>query len=279
MASIANHKRRFQQKHQSSSDLWVRAADEEGEEVGYDDISISINTAQIKENKKFINSLETWGATTKAKSITGTGKGIARLVEKIAQDGRVTIDDESLILEAINAQRGWWSTLVLMDTLVILFGTTQLNFANPSDNGHWSEEAGKRLLFAYHALLAGLLYFTVIHMMMLLLLSGLTSYIFEVKGILTFFVRCHTLLVHVNFSGFLFQLPGMCFVPVIAQTYSFGLLHALPALVFCCIATSGFFVIYGKVIKPLFIGLYNEEYNIGSYADLETEKTGEMEEP
>jgi hypothetical protein len=65
--------------------------------------------------------LKIWATTTKENSKTATGKGIARLVEKIAEDGRVTKEDENIILHTIEGQRGWWSSLIVMDTLIFCY--------------------------------------------------------------------------------------------------------------------------------------------------------------
>ncbi|CAJ1961305.1 unnamed protein product [Cylindrotheca closterium] len=250
-------RRRFR----SSRNLYVPRVEEGAD--GDESDNISISSSQIADNRKFILRLKTWATTTKQSSRTATGKGIARLVEKIAHDDRVSIEDENLILETISVQRGWWATLVVMDTLIVALSTAMLCFEDVTDNGHWSEAAGERILFAYHALLALLLYITVCHLTMVLLVSGLSTYIFEVKGILTFFVRCHNLLVHVNFSGMIFIVPGFLFVPALAQVYSYGLWHAIPSIAMC-LSTFVFIAwMYVRVIRPLFTGLYNEEYDIG----------------
>ena len=229
---------------------------EEGKEGEWDDATseISMSSTQIKENKKFINKLKRWASAKKKSSATATVKGIARLVEKIAHDGRVSVEDENLILE----------TLVVMDTLIVALATAQLCFEDLPDNGHWSKRNAERILFAYHTVLATMLYFTVCHLVLVLVVSGLSTYIFEVKGIITFFVRCHTVLVHVNFSGLILTVPAFLVVPVLAQLYSYGWPHALPSVILCA---GSFLVIglsYSRVVKPVFIGLYVEEYDIGS---------------
>jgi len=254
-----NTKRR--RKFRASTSLYVpptgskKGADEE-------ECGIAITSAQISDNRKFILHLKNWGIAKKGESKTVTGKGIAHLVEKIAHGGRVSNEDENLILETIAAQRGWWSVLVVMDTLIVTLTTAMLCFEDLTNNGNWSKASGERILFAYHTLLAFLLYFTICHMTILLLVSGLSTYIFEVKGILTFYVQCHSLLVHVNFSGIAFMCPCCLCVAVLAQVYSYGFWHAFPAIALC-LCTFGLIAgFYGRVIRPLFTGLYNEEYGI-----------------
>lgn len=249
-----------------SADLWVP-------EEGYDDdIGASISAAQIKENKKFIHNLKTWATAKKANSYTVTGKGIARLVEKIAKDGRVSIEDEALILETISVQRGWWAILIVMDTLICALATAMLNYEALRDNGLWSQEDGGKILFAYHTIASFLLYFTNLHLMMLLLLSALTSYIFEMKGILTFFVQCHTMLVHVNFTGLLLQIPCFLLLPPLAQMYSYGFKHSLPSMILTGTSVVLMGLLYTHV-RPLFVGLYNEEYDFGSKASIYVART------
>lgn len=263
---VHSSRRRF---HRTSANLYVPGTGE-GDD-GEDDISIS--SAQIAENRKFIRHLKSWATNTKEKSITATGKGIARLVEKIAQDGRVSVEDENLILETISVQRGWWATLVVMDTLIVALSTAMLCFEDLTDNGHWSEASGERILMAYHTLLTCLLYFTVVHLNMVLMISGLSTYIFEVKGVIIFFVRCHTMLVHVNFAGMIFIVPGFLLAPVLAQVYSYGVGHALPSILLSLFSFALMIFLYARLVKPLFIGLYNEDYDIASFSRYESEDT------
>lgn len=218
-----------------------------------------------------------WASAKKKSSATATGKGIARLVEKIAHDGRFSVEDENLILETIAVQRGWWATLVVMDTLIVALATAQLCFEDLPDNGHWSRRKAERILFAYHTVLATMLYFTSCHLVLVLVVSGLSTYIFEVKGIITFFVRCHNVLVHVNFSGLILTAPAFLVVPVLAQLYSYGWPHALPSVILCARSFLVIGLAYSRVIKPVFIGLYIEEYDIGSEIDGDQTTTEESD--
>mmetsp|Transcript_7557 Transcript_7557/g.18191 ORF Transcript_7557/g.18191 Transcript_7557/m.18191 type:complete len:285 (+) Transcript_7557:31-885(+) len=271
--NASNSRRRFR----VSTNLYIPPTTAEGAEFE-EECDISISSDQIADNRKFILDLQSWATAKKEKSKTATGKGIARLVEKIAYDGRVSIEDENLILETIAVQRGWWATLVVMDTLIVALTTAMLCFEDVTDNGHWSEAAGGRILFAYHTLLAFLLYFSICHLTMLLLISGLSTYLFEVKGIITFYVKCHSLLVHVNFSGMIFIVPGFLFVPALAQVYSYGLLHAIPSIVMSACTFALLAWLYARVIRPLFTGLYNEEYDIGFYGTVKS-KDSDLKEP
>lgn len=178
----------------------------------------------------------------------------------------MSIEDENLILETINVQRGWWLALIVMDTLVVALFTGMMVHEELPNNGHWSETARNRLIFAYNTNLALSLYFCIYHLMVVLLLFALSSYMFKVKGIMFFFVECHSLLVTVNFGGMILLVPGVILSPLFGQLITQGLALATPSIIFTIFAFSFNAYVYLKVIKPVFKGLFNAQYANASLA-------------
>lgn len=215
------------------------------------------------ESVKMLRELKIWATTTKQNSRTATGKGIARLVEKIAEDGRVTKEDENIILYTIEAQRGWWSSLIVMDTLILAIFAALMIYEQPPDSTeHFSEETRTILLFAYNTCIAFTFFGALVQLFVILLLFALTSYTFEVKAIIFFFVQCHSLLVTLNSGGMLFILPGMTISPVLGQILNVGLLHAIPSIVMSAVAIILVVYVYVQHIEPVFMALYNQEYGV-----------------
>lgn len=217
------------------------------------------------ENLQVLRELKVWATDTKEKSKTATGKGIARLVEKIVQDGRVSKEDENIILYTIEAQRGWWSSMIVMDTLILAIFAALLIYEQPAatpDSQLFSSETREILLYVYNTCIALTFYGALVQLFVVLLLFALTSYTFEVKAVLFFFVNCHSLLVALNSYGMAFILPGMTISPVIGQILHVGFWYSIPSIILAIAAIFLVIYIYYVFIEPVFTGLYNQEFEM-----------------
>jgi len=215
------------------------------------------------ENLQVLRDLKIWATETRRTSRTATGKGIARLVEKIASDGRVTKEDENIILYTIEAQWGWWSSMIVMDTLILAIFAALLIYEQPStmpDPGLFSAQTREILLFIYNTCTALTFYGALVQLFVILLLFALTSYTFEVKAVLFFFVNYHSLLVRLNSYGMVFILPGMTISPVIGQILHVGFWYSTPSIILSITTIALVTYIYLSFIDPVFTGLYNQEF-------------------
>ena len=141
--------------------------------------------------------LKDWATLTKENSITASGAGLARLIEKITENGRITREDESLIREILNNQQGWWTLIILMDTLIMAVIMPLLIYETHSDNGHFSDTTTKIIVSAYYFFLTSTFYMSLLQLFPTLLLWALSSFLFEVQSILFMLVRFHSLLTYV----------------------------------------------------------------------------------
>ncbi|CAJ1966369.1 unnamed protein product [Cylindrotheca closterium] len=222
------------------------------------------------ENLQVLRDLKIWAAETKKTSRTATGKGIARLVEKIVADGRVSKEDESIILYTIEAQRGWWSSMIVMDTLILAIFAALLIYEQPAakaDPELFSAQTREILIFIYNTCIALTFYGALTQLFVILLLFALTSYTFEVKAVLFFFVNCHSLLVALNSYGMAFILPGMTISPVIGQILHVGFVYSIPSIILSIASMIMVSYIYLVYIEPVFTGLYNQEFEMTQRAD------------
>jgi len=230
-----------------------------------------------EEYTRILQGLKKWATRTKVNSKSATGMGIARLIEKIAEDGRITTEDESLILGVVAAQQGWWSILILMDTLVLAIFTPLLSYEQPEDNGFFEGEQKRNLLFAYR-LAVSLTYFSAfLQLFTTLLLFALSSLLFEIKSVIFLFVHCHSLLCGLNNFGMMALVPGMCIAPMLSQVLAIGFDDALPTVIIGSITFVAAIIMYAKVIKPVFVGLFNEEFQILEMETSQTFKLGSKE--
>ena len=220
------------------------------------------------ENLQVLRDLKIWAEETKKNSKTATGKGIARLVEKIAKDGRVSKEDENIVLYTIEAQRGWWSSMIVMDTLILaIFAALLIYEQPPAQPELFSSQTREILLFIYNTCIALTFYGALVQLFVVLLLFSLTSYTFEVKAVLFFFVNCHQLLVALNSYGMTFILPGMTISPVIGQILHVGWFHSIPSIILSITTIVLVMYIKAAYIEPVFTGLYNQEFEMASRQD------------
>merc|ERR1712008_117345 len=90
-----------------------------------------------------------------------------------------------------------------------------------------------------------------------LLLYALSCFLFEIKSVIFLFVHCHGILSGLNTFGMFCLVPGMCISPMLSMVLAIGLDDALPTLIVGSITFVAALVMYSRIIKPTFIGLFN----------------------
>eukprot|EP00592_Proboscia_alata_P005757 CAMPEP_0194371990 /NCGR_PEP_ID=MMETSP0174-20130528/20301_1 /TAXON_ID=216777 /ORGANISM="Proboscia alata, Strain PI-D3" /LENGTH=294 /DNA_ID=CAMNT_0039150245 /DNA_START=106 /DNA_END=990 /DNA_ORIENTATION=- len=223
---------------------------------------------------KVIKALKDWATLTKENSITASGAGLARLIEKITENGRITREDESLIREILANQQGWWTLIILMDTLIMSVIMPLLIYEKHSDNGHFSETTTEIIVWAYYFFLTFTFYMAILQLFLTMLLWALSSFLFEVQSILFMLVRFHSLLTYMN-NGGLAIVPGLIIAPLLGHVLMVGPYQSIPGICFGSFTLFGGFYLYLAVIKPIFMDLFKSQ-SAEKYAWMENDPKFDM---
>jgi len=212
---------------------------------------------------KMVQQLVVWARQEKAKSKSVTGKGLAALVENIAEDGRVTEEDEHVIRQTLYGQQGMWAVIITIDTLILTMLVPLLladQLEPRSDIDRYSDTTLENLYFGYNFVACMTFFFTCYHILMTTFFYACSSYLLDTESVLQFYVNFSGCISFINLSGFPITF-GTVVAVALGQAIIWGPTKSIPAISMASTSLCAILVFYLVVLKPRFLKIFAREQN------------------
>ena len=212
---------------------------------------------------KMVQQLVVWARHEKAKSKSVTGKGLAALVESIAEDGRVTEEDEHVIRQTLYGQQGMWAVIITIDTLILTMLVPLLladQLEPRSDVDRFSDSTLENLYFGYNFVACMTFFFTCYHILMTTFFYACSSYLLDTESVLQFYVNFSGCISFINLSGFPITF-GTVVAVALGQAIIWGPTKSIPAISMASTSLCAILVFYLVVLKPRFLKIFAREQN------------------